>query len=306
MITRYFPIRMSCPGVLQIPVSTGSANSGDTRKPFAAAVGGHATTTKCLKSKPRVTLSWLRNTNKREEWTTDENGNSPDSDGNFIKSFLEAIEVDVAPKQVIRLGKKTPDNARPVEVIRKNAEEKIMSGLLQARRNEVQKMQETNFAWRAQDREIYPVQEQVHLPVSSCAMCVRVVQESRLAANTITCIDDIDGFDLINDDDRVQILQMIHNTKAERKRPFDEPKDTLRKSKRIPFPSELGYRPRLFSVKASTMKIMYTNADQLTPSKKMELIKRIELHKPLIVAVCEAKPKYSFKKHNLLDYDIPD
>ena len=130
-------------------------------------------------------------------------------------------------------------------------------------------------------------------------------KKARLAANTITGIDDIDGFDLINDDDRVLILQMIDNTKTERKRPFDEPKDTLRKSKRIPFPSELGYRPRLSSVKASTLKIMYTNADQLTPSKKMELIKRIELHKPLVVAVCEAKPKNS-KEHSLLDYDIPN
>ena len=39
------------------------------------------------------------------------------------------------------------------------------------------------------------------------------------------------------------------------------------------------------------MKIMYTNADQMTSSKKAELLKKIELHKPMIVAVCEMKAK---------------
>ena len=130
-------------------------------------------------------------------------------------------------------------------------------------------------------------------------------KKARLAANTINCMDDIDGFDLLKDDDRIKILQMIDDAKAERKRPFDEPKDTRQKIKRIPFASELGYRPQLTSLKASTMKIMYTNADQFTPSKKAELIKKIELHKPLIVAVCEAKTKNS-KERSLLDYDIPN
>ena len=107
-------------------------------------------------------------------------------------------------------------------------------------------------------------------------------KKARLAANTITGIDDIDGFDLINDDDRVLILQMIDNTKTERKRPFDEPKDTLRKSKRIPFPSELGYRPRLSSVKASTLKIMYTNADQLVNQRyflEMPIATQVSVYK---------------------------
>lgn len=61
------------------------------------------------------------------------------------------------------------------------------------------------------------------------------------------------------------------------------------------------------SLKAShipSMKVMYTNADQLTSSKKTELLKNIEREKPLIVAVCEVKPKMS-KDRNLLDYNIP-
>ena len=61
------------------------------------------------------------------------------------------------------------------------------------------------------------------------------------------------------------------------------------------------------SLKAShvpSMKVMYTNADQLTSSKKTELLKNIEREKPLIVAVCEVKPKMS-KDRSLLDYNIP-
>ena len=50
---------------------------------------------------------------------------------------------------------------------------------------------------------------------------------------------------------------------------------------------------------------MFTNADQLTSSKKTELLKRIEREKPHVVAVCELKPKNS-KEHETQDYEIPD
>ena len=50
---------------------------------------------------------------------------------------------------------------------------------------------------------------------------------------------------------------------------------------------------------------MYTNADQLTTSKKSELIKKIEIHKPMIIAVCEVKSKNP-TDCNSLDYEIPN
>ena len=139
-------------GVLAIPTA-GPSNDENAKKLFSAVVGAsdspvnHVT---ALKSSQNAELIEKQEQERRanniiihgisevrsddvsvSEQKTDENGNSPDSDGNFIKSFLEAIEVDVAPKQIIRLGKKTPDNTRPVKVILKNAEdkEKIMSGL---------------------------------------------------------------------------------------------------------------------------------------------------------------------------------
>ena len=40
-----------------------------------------------------------------------------------------------------------------------------------------------------------------------------------------------------------------------------------------------------------TLKVMFTNADQMTPSKIVELKKLIEIEKPLIVAVTELKQK---------------
>ena len=98
---------------------------------------------------------------------------------------------------------------------------------------------------------------------------------------------------LIKDDDKTKILQMIDNVKTERKRPFVVPTKIRKKVIRIPTPSELGYRPRLSSIKAPSIKVMYTNADQMTTLKKSELIKKIELHKPMIIAVCEVKTKNS-------------
>lgn len=50
--------------------------------------------------------------------------------------------------------------------------------------------------------------------------------------------------------------------------------------------------------------IMFTNADQLTSLKLTELKRRIQKEKPLIVAVCEMKPK-NYKYRLLLDYQIP-
>ena len=47
----------------------------------------------------------------------------------------------------------------------------------------------------------------------------------------------------------------------------------------------------LKSTNLPTIKVMFTNADQLTSSKMTELTYKIEEEKPLIIAVCEVKPK---------------
>ena len=50
---------------------------------------------------------------------------------------------------------------------------------------------------------------------------------------------------------------------------------------------------------------MYTNADQLTTSKKSELIESIERIQPQIIAICEVKPKNGSERTEL-DYQIPN
>jgi exonuclease III len=50
---------------------------------------------------------------------------------------------------------------------------------------------------------------------------------------------------------------------------------------------------------------MFTNADQLTSDKKAELTTIIDREKPMVVAVCEVKPKNSGDGRQLLDYSIP-
>ena len=53
---------------------------------------------------------------------------------------------------------------------------------------------------------------------------------------------------------------------------------------------------RLKSSSRPSIKIMSTNADQLTFEKKDELIKLIETEKPMIIAVCEVKLKISTER----------
>ena len=52
------------------------------------------------------------------------------------------------------------------------------------------------------------------------------------------------------------------------------------------------------------MNIMFTNADQLTTVKMTELNKRVMQEKPMVIAICEVKPKNS-KERAEQDYIIP-
>ena len=63
-------------------------------------------------------------------------------------------------------------------------------------------------------------------------------------------------------------------------------------------------RNKLKSSISPDLKVLYTNADQLTISKKEELQRRIEVEKPMIVAVCEVKPK-KYNEKSLEEYHIP-
>ena len=71
-------------------------------------------------------------------------------------------------------------------------------------------------------------------------------------------------------------------------------------------PRKLKYTPNPSSdLNLPSIKIMYTNSNQLTTSKMTELQKKIEHEKPLIVAVCEVKPKNS-NDRTTIDNEIPN
>ena len=117
-------------------------------------------------------------------------------------------------------------------------------------------------------------------------------------------MDDIGGFDLLKDDDRLKIIRMMDETNEKRSRPLTQP---TKKPKRTVALQETP-KARVQRLKCSNlpaMKIIYTNADQMTPTKMTELIKKIEREEPLIVAVCEVKPKNA-KERSLKDYEIPN
>ena len=65
-------------------------------------------------------------------------------------------------------------------------------------------------------------------------------------------------------------------------------------------------KSRLKKYNVPSIKIMFTNSDQLTPSKIDELKTRINQEKPLIIAVSEKKTKNASKKRMLRDYEIPN
>ena len=57
--------------------------------------------------------------------------------------------------------------------------------------------------------------------------------------------------------------------------------------------------------KLKDLKILYTNADQLTPSKKDELERIVDREKPHLIALCEVKPKHG-ELRRPQEYNIPE
>lgn len=129
-------------------------------------------------------------------------------------------------------------------------------------------------------------------------------QKARVSSNVITCVDDIDGLELIQDYERLQILSLMDDANAKRTKPLAQPK--VKKNKTLPMQEISKARiNRLKSSTLQTIKVMFTNADQLNSSKMTELKKLIERNKPLIVAVCEVKPKNARERREK-DYEIPN
>ena len=71
-------------------------------------------------------------------------------------------------------------------------------------------------------------------------------------------------------------------------------------------PPALSRASKLKIAKFPSMKVLFTNAEQLTGSKMTELRTKIIQDKPMIVAVTEVNMKNSVKERSLEDFHIPD
>ncbi len=141
-----------------------------------------------------------------------------------------------------------------------------------------------------------------HYYHSTCAFLS--FEKARVITNVITSIENIDGFDTIIESDRKRINEMVDEANAKRTKVLEKPRVKTKQ----PILLQEAPKSRLNRLKSSilpSMGIMYTNADQLTTSKMTELKKQVERKKPLIIAVCEVKPKNSDDR-TLKEYEIPN
>ena len=114
-----------------------SFNADAPQKLFSAAVGSSPTTATTNVATTMITARNAELIEKQEQerrinniiiyGVSEERANDKsiqDHDKDFINSFLETIEVDVTPKQILRLGKENAGRNRPVKVIMKSVEDK--------------------------------------------------------------------------------------------------------------------------------------------------------------------------------------
>ena len=104
-----------------------------------------------------------------------------------------------------------------------------------------------------------------HLP---CAF--KSFEKARVITNVITSVDEIDGFSEIKEEDRSIIKEMIDEGNLKRKKLLTV--SSHQKKRKVPEPPLLEdttiKRRKLKSTTSPSIKIMYTNTDQMTTTKK--------------------------------------
>ena len=125
--------------------------------------------------------------------------------------------------------------------------------------------------------------------------------KARVSANVICDQNELDGFDEIDDTDKCNIILLIENG------------NTSRNLSQLLLPSkQIGAMKTLPNTRWSQLKssslpainVMFTNADQLTSLKMAELKKLIHQEKPLLIAVCELKPKNNNKDLQFMPFHV--
>ena len=127
-------------------------------------------------------------------------------------------------------------------------------------------------------------------------------EKAKSSTNTINCMDDIMGFELIKDEEKMRIVQMMDELNA--KREAVDTSKSKKEPKRISPMDESARKKKLAIRTDPSIRILFANADQLTTPKKDELLARIQKLKPMIVAITEVKPKNKNKDRSLIDYEL--
>ena len=131
----------------------------------------------------------------------------------------------------------------------------------------------------------------------------RAFRRARVADNIIMNASDIDGIEKISLEDQSKIKILIGKENLER-RALPE-KKTRKKSNRVLINCPAESRQKLMPSNLPEIPVLFTNADQLTSSKMSELQVHVTKEKPLIVAICEVKPK-NRAEVDLLDFALAD
>ena len=98
-------------------------------------------------------------------------------------------------------------------------------------------------------------------------------------------MNELDGIDLITNDEKTRIEKLIQETISMRTKPFREGPVVNLKLVSMMMNTPQCRLNKLKCTNLPSMKLMFTNADQLTTSKMTELRKKIEREKPVIIAV---------------------
>ena len=119
-------------------------------------------------------------------------------------------------------------------------------------------------------------------------------RKARVATCIVAHSGGLDGFDAINDEDKSYIIGLLETEVFIRSVKVIAPPKvysaTVENWSYVPSKNQ-KQKSSLESTNLHSLNVMFTNADQLTSSKMSEIKKHIENEKPMIVTVCEMKPK---------------
>ena len=125
-------------------------------------------------------------------------------------------------------------------------------------------------------------------------------KRSRYASNVITEINEIAGIDEVTEEEQSMISSQMKSLDLDKlKKDKTQPNLVTTKQTRTD-------RNKLKPYKGASTKVLFTNGDQMNAAKFAELQQHINREKPLVIAICEVKPKNSAKDRTDEDYQIPD